>query len=87
LRTLKPRILIGGQLNSDGSSFTGYIKDLIIYNKYYSPKFILSQKLKLHFNNSAENPNIIAYWRLNDSFANGTNDYKFTDSSRFKQVF
>jgi len=66
-------------MNSAATSFTGYMKEFKVFTKYYTTEYLIHNSHKMHYNNSFENPYIVAYWRLNDTVEEDSLNYTFTD--------
>ncbi len=90
VRTYRPYVILGGTIDEMGnaiakSSFSGYMRDVRIYTKYYHSHYLIDNIERMPYAHSMENPELVAFWRLNDTFEIGSNEFNFQDSSKFQQ--
>jgi hypothetical protein len=61
-------IFIGGQSYSSPNSFTGYIKELKLFNEYHSSPQMINDRLRIHQIHSFDDPNLISNWKLSENY-------------------
>ena len=74
-------ILIGGYNSTDFKSFTGYIKEIRLFNQFHDSPQMIVDKLRFYQIYSYDDNHLISYWRLSENFTSSDTVYKINDYS------
>lgn len=61
-------IFIGGYNYTNPFSFTGYIKEVKLFQQFHGSPQMINDRLRLHKVHSFEDENLIAYWKLSEKY-------------------
>jgi hypothetical protein len=61
-------IFIGGQNYYSPDSFTGYMKEIKLFQQFHNSPQMINDRLRLHQVHSFDDPSLIAYWRLSENY-------------------
>lgn len=61
-------IFLGGLSYSDPKSFTGYIKEVKLFQQFHDSPQMINDRLRVHLIHSFEDTNLIAYWKLSENY-------------------
>lgn len=74
-------IYLGAQNDTATNSFDGYLKELIMFNKYHSFDQLVVDKLKNYKRFAYDDPNVIAHWSLDEPYNSSSTFYTIRDYS------
>ena len=84
-------IFLGGLSYSDPKSFTGYIKEVKLFQQFHDSPQMINDRLRVHLIHSFEDPNLIAYWKLSENYTitdtvQTINDYSKHNMNKYLSV-
>ncbi|CDW88139.1 neurohypophysial n-terminal domain containing protein [Stylonychia lemnae] len=74
-------IYIGAYSDQQPQSFTGYLKELKMFNKYHGFPQIQDEVLRMYRYYSFDDPNLVAYWKFTENFNANETFYRIRDYS------
>lgn len=60
-------IFLGGLSFSSPNSFTGYLKEVKLFDRFHGSAQMINDRLRLHKLHSFDDPGLIAYWKLGEN--------------------
>ena len=74
-------IYLGGYSDLNPQSFTGVLKELKIFTKFHGFAQMQAEMIRLYRYYSYDDPNLVAYWKLNETYTSTSIEYNIYDYS------
>lgn len=75
-------IFLGGLSYSNPNSFTGYLKEVRLFNQFHGSPQMINDRLRVYQSHSFDDSHLIAYWKLSENYSETDQFQKIQDYSQ-----